>query len=150
MLAPQVMVPLPPPLTLKAEAEAAPVMEPPVVPHVPVTPVRLTLPAVAVTLLNVPLTAPVVRLRALTPLMLFAAPLTVSVPKVLPVMLAPVDDEVVSAVMVVEVVAPPARFSEFVPPVMNIVFRFVVGLVPEVLTPVAAPLILTLLMVTAP
>src|SRR5438876_641312 len=47
MLAPQVMVPLPPPLTLKAEAEAAPVMEPPVVPHVPVTPVRLTLPAVA-------------------------------------------------------------------------------------------------------
>src|SRR5207244_1316484 len=104
-------------------------------PHEPVTALRLTpfVPPVELTLANVPLTAPVVRLRALTPLMLFAAPLTVSVPKVLPVIAAPVAPVVVTAVMVVEVLAPPARFRALVPPVMNIVFRLVVGLVPEVL-----------------
>src|SRR5947209_35408 len=54
----QPMLPLPPE-TLNAGAAAVPVIEPPPDPHVPLMPVRLTLPAVAVTLLNVPLTVPV-------------------------------------------------------------------------------------------
>src|SRR5436305_8248332 len=85
MLAPQVIVPPRPPLTLNVGLPATPVSDPAVAPHVPVTAVRLTPPAVAVTLANVPLTAPVVRTNAFVAETFTEAPI-VSVPKVDPLM----------------------------------------------------------------
>src|ERR1051325_10578330 len=96
---PHVTVPLPR-LTLNAGPPAAPVMEPRFVPHVPATEVRLTLPAVAVTLWNVPLTVPLLRLSAATPEMVVTSLPTVSVPNVLP-LIAVVAPVMVRPLMVV-------------------------------------------------
>src|SRR5436305_14593075 len=103
MLAPQVIVPPRPPLTLNVGLPATPVSDPAVAPHVPVTAVRLTPPAVAVTLANVPLTAPVVRTNAFVAETFTEAPI-VRVPKVEPLM--PVVELVtVTTVSVMGVVA---------------------------------------------
>src|SRR5258707_1286610 len=66
-------------------APVAPVSVPEVTPHVPVTAVRVTpfVSPVELTLAKVPLTAPVVRFRAVAPDTLTAAPID-SVPKVAP------------------------------------------------------------------
>src|SRR6266568_3269158 len=90
---PKLIVPPLPPVTLNVEP-AAPVSVPAVAPHVPVTALRFTpfVPPLEVTFANVPLTAPVVRFRAVTAETLTDAPI-VSVPKfvvlVMPVVVVP-------------------------------------------------------------
>src|ERR1043166_6212284 len=113
MLPPQVIVPLPPPVTLNAGLPAMPVIVPADAPHVPVTPDRMTLPAVAVTLANVPLTAPVVRLRAVVAETLTELPM-VSVPKFV-VLLMPVAGPVIVTPASVRLVFAPCSETPVVP-----------------------------------
>src|SRR5437588_616236 len=63
-----VIVPPPPPVTLKVEP-LAPVSVPPPADHVPVTPLRFTplVPPLELTLWNWPVTAPLVRFSAVAP-----------------------------------------------------------------------------------
>src|SRR3954466_1181019 len=84
--APNDTVPVLVPLALNVEP-AAPVSVPAVTPHVPVTALRFTpfVPPLEVTLANVPLTAPVARLSAVTPETLTVLPpAAASVPNVVP------------------------------------------------------------------
>src|SRR5436305_12206273 len=119
MLAPQVIVPPRPPLTLNVGLPATPVSDPAVAPHVPVTAVRLTPPAVAVTLANVPLTAPVVRTNAFVAETLTEAPI-VSVPKFVVFVMPVVGLVMVTPARVRLVFAPdsetPVVPAEIVPP----------------------------------
>src|SRR5437764_5980779 len=146
MVPPQVIVPPLPPVTPKAGAPATPVIEPPPAPHVPVTALRVTLPAVAVALLNVPLTAPVEWLSAFTPETLFDASMRLSVPKLLPVRAVPVAPVTVTPV---KFVVPPVvvvRLMPVAPPLTATLVRLNVLAEPELrLRPVAAPVTLTLL-----
>src|SRR5712691_11206330 len=82
MTPPHVTVPVLVPTVLNVEP-VAPVSVPAVVPHVPVTALRFTplVPPVELTLANVPLTAPVVRLRAVWAAETLTEAPMVSVPK---------------------------------------------------------------------
>src|ERR1043166_2167309 len=143
MLPPQEIVPPLPPVTLNV-GPVAPVSEPPAVPHVPVTPLRFTplVSPVELTLLNVPLTAPGLRLRAMAPETLPAEPIA-RVPKLLPLMpvVGPLMVRPLNVVMEV-----PSVDSEMpvVPPLIVPPLIVTLPLPSEAsATPVAAPVVLT-------
>src|SRR3954454_2618999 len=142
MAAPNESVPVLVPLALNVEP-AAPVSVPAVTPHVPVTALRFTpfVPPLEVTLANVPLTAPVARLSAVTP----------SVPNVAPLIavVEPVKVTVCAFAprVMVEV---PSVFNDrpVVPPLIVPLLMVTLPLPSDVSdTPVVAPVVLTLLKV---
>src|SRR6266567_5168282 len=145
MLPPHEIVPPLPPVTLKVDP-VAPVSDPAVVPHVPVTALRFTpfVPPVELTFANVPVTAPVVRFRAVAAERLTDAPM-VRVPKFVvlvmpvagPVMVTPASERLVlvpcSEIPVVPfVIVPPLTVT--VPAAVKLTR----------LMPVVAPLVFTL------
>src|SRR3954453_12978731 len=117
MAAPNESVPMLVPLALNVEP-AAPVSVPAGAPHVPVTALRFTpfVPPLEVTLANVPLTAPVARLRAVTPETLTDSPIE-SVPNVVP-LIAVIEPVIVTPASVIVYV--PSVFTDrpVVPPLI--------------------------------
>ena len=143
----EIMPPLPP-VTLNV-APLAPVSEPAVAPHEPVTALRFTpfVPPVELTLANVPLTAPVVRTNAFVAETFTEAPI-VRVPKVEPLM--PVVGPVMVTPARVRLVFAPDSETPVVPPeiVPPFTVTWLAAVKPVRLMPVVAPVVLTLLKVT--